>query len=89
MTVFLAEVQAHAEEVFYYHRGEKVVLDVKPTKNYVLFDARMKKVDLEQSLKSSGAVLRRFEAQKPLANINLRRDQEEAPKTNWAIVDFL
>lgn len=87
MAVFLADVQANAEEVFYYRRGKKVVLDVKPTKNYVLFDARMKKGDLEQSLKSSGAVVRRFGVQKPLASIKLRRDQEEAPKTNWAIVD--
>ena len=87
MAVFLAEVQANAQEVFYYHQGKKVVLDVKPTKIYVLLDARMKKAELEQSLKLSGAVIRKFEAQKPLASIKLRKDQEEVPRRNWAIVD--
>ena len=87
MIVILAEGQTNAEEVFYYRQGKKVILYVKPTKSFILFDEQMKKDDLDQSLRSSGAVIRRFETSRPLTSIKLRRDVEAVPKENWAIVD--
>ena len=88
LPILLAACPTVAQDVFYYRKGKKVALTVKPEKNYVLFESDFKKEDLVRSFESTDAVLRQFQATKPLTGLNLAPGQA-APRLNWAIIDSI
>lgn len=86
MCFFACESIADAQDIFYYHHGEKVPLKIDSTKSYVLLKPDTQKNSLERSTKSTKAVLRRFDTVRPQTNLNLIADAPP-PVLKWAIVD--
>ena len=76
------------QEVFYYQRGEKVVLNVDTTKSYVLLLEDTNRASLSENTKSSNTVLKQFGEVKPPKNLNLSESvNQQAAPMKWAIVD--
>lgn len=76
----------HAQETYYYKKGEKVTLEVDKSKTFVLFAPETTKAAVQEATKPVKATLKRFEAFKSPENLNfVLAPQPARPK--WAIID--
>jgi subtilisin family serine protease len=78
--------QASAQTTFYYQKGKKVPVTPVPQKKYVLFAPEVNRDEVEQAVKPTGAVLLKFNKQKPIKSIQFS-NEAQPPQFNWAIIE--
>ena len=85
ITCFLA-TSALAQENYYWYKGQKVILQEDPTKQYVLMEASLSKSNLQNQMRTQGVNLERYGQTSIYGSLTPYNDKATAEKM-WGVVE--